>query len=379
MNLGKTILNVLINQPKVYVEGLGVFSRIYISSKYDERNKIYLPPISYIEFDGQSTEGFELTKYIQSLYHVDLDKAKELLSIEVDKVLNGILNQESVLLSGLGYLVKHGDRAVFKPLDLSGFNLEPISDITQNLEETVEDKFPLTEEEADLIEEIPAEESVRIEKENDGHEDKGQDEIIPLAEVDLVEEKEAEGQGEESETEIIASADEEQIVIEPEEKSTSNTIWYVLAALILFAVGGYFFYDYYTLNQEASVPEINKSIVEVTPDDSTQELFADSLSSDTVAAEGIQQDSIPEEVDPYENHKYQIVIGSHKTMEEAEKQAEEFHKAGHVSVRVIPSIMPNNRKKVIWDSYIKKSEVDSALRYVKKHFVKDAWPDQIVK
>lgn len=372
MNLGRNILNVLINQSKVYVKGLGGFNRIYISSKFDEENNIYLPPITYIEFDSQSKEGLDFVKYIQKVQQSDYSSAEEKVEAEVERIKSVLLKEESFLLEGLGYLMKYGEGIVFKPLDLTGFSFEPISDRNKPVGEmsgdsSIEDEETVIVDRESVIggEEEEISGAAIQESENETLQ------AAPVEQVPVDNEGVREGQHEaELEEEIVLTE-------EHESPSSSHTVWYLITAVISLGVIGYFIYNYYQENLTQQKENHTTQITEELPIEQNI-VLADTAGQDSLAQAIGQLDTL-EEIDPYADHKYQIVIGSHKTMIQAEEQAEKFHKAGHMSVRVIPSVMPHNRKKVIWDSYVEKHELDSALRYVQKNFVKDAWPDQINK
>jgi len=53
MNLGRNVFNLLKRQTKVYVKGLGSFRRNLTSSAFDEKNNVYLPPITFLDFDQE--------------------------------------------------------------------------------------------------------------------------------------------------------------------------------------------------------------------------------------------------------------------------------------------------------------------------------------
>ena len=75
-----------------------------------------------------------------------------------------------------------------------------------------------------------------------------------------------------------------------------------------------------------------------------------------------------------QEEKYAIVIGTHKTVELAKTDVENYHRRGYKNVRALAPNLDKNLKRVIWDSYPTKELRDSALRYVKKEIKSDAWP-----
>lgn len=359
MNLGKNVYNLLKRQPEVYVEGLGSFKRNHTPATYDEKRNVYLPPITYIDFDRTSNQGYDFIQYIQQLQLIDRKEAEEAVASQVVDLLRRVQEDGQAKLDDLGHLVSYGDSYVFKALDLSGFHYEPVEAIAGQ-PQPVKEEAP----EPEQPEVVPSgEEEIPVVV------DKPQEEIQAAAEIeqpvaaDIVE---------------PTVADEEEVPA-----SRSNTIWYVIIVLIALGI----MVALYLANQ--SQPEGSREQVPVATVDSNlskQDTTALSLVGDsTLVADSLLQNNIDsveikvagkEPLVP-EHHTWQIVIGSHKTLAQAYEQAESYNKAGFPRVRVIPSNLAKNRKKVIWDSYETKQEADSALKYVQRHHIRDAWPDKI--
>jgi len=128
MNLGKSINNLLKRYEQVRVDGIGLFSRKQNSANFDKENNIYLPPITYIEFDSHTEEGgYNLTHYIQQQLQLDQQAAIALIQSAVADVKEQLAQKGQAKLENLGFLIAYGDSFVFKPLDLSGFNFQPIA------------------------------------------------------------------------------------------------------------------------------------------------------------------------------------------------------------------------------------------------------------
>ncbi len=339
MNLGKSVYNLLKRQSEVYVIGLGTFKRNHTPSTFDEKRNVYLPPIDYIDFESNSETGYDFISYIQQLDEIERSHAKNQVEQTVGDLLEKVRDQGQVKLDDLGYLVSYGEGYVFKALDLSGFNYEPV--------EALDDFIAQEPETGNKVVEIPAQGAT------------ADLDVEAMDEQDSIEVS--------SENEVLY-----------DEKPKNNTIWYVVIAIVALGILAVLYFRNMgntgmTPGTDTSTKEVEQSksvavgdsIAVVAPTDSLQQKD----SSETHAREVL----IPA------NHTWQIVIGSHRTLAQAYEQAESYNKAGYPKVRVVPSNLAKNRKKVIWDSYETKAEIDSALSYVQKHIIKDAWPDKIVR
>lgn len=356
MNLGKNVYNLLKRQSEVYVRGLGSFRRNHTPATYDEKRHVYLPPISYIDFDRSSTVGYEFVQYIQQLHLLERQEAESQVAEAVDALLQKVSDEGQAKLDDLGYLVSYGNSYVFKALDLSGFNYEPV--------EAPGDLFGATSGMPDEDNLVPDEPS--------------SSDTMPEEERKVVQE-----QGDLPEEQPIAAEIIDPQTEEVPEKGKGNAVWYVVTAIVALGVMA----ALYLVNRDRTLPKTadTAALAKDTLHSRTDTL-ENTLPSDTSA----RQDSLAQQVvdsssvtvnDKKElipaHHTWQIVIGSHKTLAQAYEQAESYNKAGYPHVRVIPSNLAKNRKKVIWDSYETKEQVDSALIYVQKHIIKDAWPDKI--
>lgn len=401
MNLGRNVFNLLKRQTKVYVKGLGSFKRNLTSSAFDEKNNVYLPPIAYLDFDQASLEGYDFIQYIQQLNEIERTEADNQVSQAVTIIKQQITEEGQVKLDDLGYLVSYGEAYVFKPLDLSGFHLEAVAvnpACIKEEEPTIEppfvgDIFIEAREEAPVAEVPPEEEPVVI-AENPAFESLLIDnvETSPAADVEAAP---AEVTSIVAETpvaqpaDIPAAAEEEPFEEEEfETRKKSNTIWYILLILVGLGVMG----GLYVMNNNiqlfpANVPADTTALEVPLVDTATVVLEADSADMNHAAVDSVQVDSVKTEKPEVKEetfktnpkHEWQLVIGTHATLAQAYTQAESYNKAGYPHVRVVPSNLAKNKKKVIWDSYETKDQVDSAAIYVKKHIIKDAWQDKINK
>ncbi|MVZ67194.1 hypothetical protein GQF61_15140 [Sphingobacterium sp. DK4209] len=357
MDLGKYIHQLLKRRNEVYVKGLGTFKRIHTSSVYDEKKAMYLPPVTYLEFDAKSKDGFDFVDYVQQSQQLSRSDAEQQVEEHVIQLLENIKDHGVGVLHRLGQFIKHGNSLVFKAEDLSGFHLQPVEG-TQ--EEVPVQPIAAEVDSVETIDEEPIEEAA-------------------IAEVENVEEPEVEEPANLIEEPTLP---EEEPYLEQEVKSSNKATWYMIAAIVALGIIGTLFY----LNRTAHTqePQITDSVAQspvstvdtvLTEPQDTLANSVDSIAIDT-AKQVVNSDAKP--LIPA-NHHYQVVIGSHRTLAQAYEQAESFNKAGVTSVRVIPSKLAKNLKKVIWDSYETKEQADSALRYVQKRYVADAWSGPINK
>lgn len=358
MDLGKYIHQLLKRRNEVFVKGLGTFKRIHTSSVYDERRAMYLPPVTYLEFDAKSTDGVDFVDYVQQSLQLSRTDAEQKVEEQVIQLLEEIKDHGVGVLSHLGQFIKHGNSLVFKAEDLSGFHLQPVEGVQEEVLET-----PIA---AEILTEEP----------------------VQQEEQELIEEELTETRIQEEESPILeepTQAEEQEVLLEPEVKSSNKTLWYMVAAIVALAIIGSLFYINRTGQTTAEVPSTDTGTLANAPVsnvDTAVNQRIDTLSqvADTTLVDTAQR-TVPTTNKPLipANHHYQVVIGSHRTLAQAYEQAESFNKAGITSVRVIPSKLAKNLKKVIWDSYETKEQADSALRYVQKRYVSDAWSGPINK
>lgn len=370
MNLGKQIDSLLRRQAAVYVKGLGVFRRIHTSATFDSKSNVFLPPISYLEFEYLSTDGYDFISYLQQITPLERADAERELDSAVAAVVDDISKTGEATLDNLGTLVSFGDAYVFKPLDLSGFQYVP-----------VENDYPISEveEEAELEsnidEEEVLEEIVEIKVEEPQKVTAPAKESVFGLEARVVEQREA------VEPVVEGNLEEEQF---SNEKSNSYIYGLVAAVAFLLLGGAYYYFtiyqaeDYAAENYSFANPAIDSSVNQL----DTTNVLVDSL-ADTIA---IVQDTVeviaePIAVAPKEqkivDHKYIIVIGTNATLEQANTEAAAYNKKGHKSVRVLTPNMSKNKKRVIWDTYPTREKRDSALREVRKNIKPDAWGAEI--
>ncbi|WP_447769791.1 HU domain-containing protein [Sphingobacterium faecium] len=392
MNLGKNINNLLKRYSEVYVKGLGVFKRKHSAAQLDKQRDLFLPPISYVEFDSTAENGFNFIHYIQQQQNLNLDAATQVLQDAVADLKDQLIQNGQAKLEDLGHIVSYGSSLVFKPLDLSGFNFEPIKHVVVPEIETVIPDRELDE----IIPLIPVEEqeSVDDELEEEKEVDTVQvkEEIVP-EEAKLIQ---SDAVVEPVEIEPVVFTHEQTVEQEPvvfyEERATqSNTIWYYISAAIIIIVSVIVAFllnptlkDQLFGKKPTIAPVVVVPVDTVTKIDSTQlkqdsTAAIDTLKQDTIALPAATKETlVVKEAVPVAQPNYQLVIATPRTMALAEEEVSRLRKKGYTTVRAVDSKFKRNKKRVIWDTYITKEEADRDQATVVKTF-SGAWVEKISK
>jgi len=394
MNLGKNINNLLKRYAEVYVKGLGVFKRKHSAAQFDKQRDLFLPPISYVEFDSTAESGFNFIHYIQQQQNLNLDSATQVLQDAVADLKDQLIQNGQAKLEDLGHIVSYGSSLVFKPLDLSGFNFEPIRHVIAPEIETVipdrelEENIPfspteLEEPVEDIIEDKPADTEQVEEK------------IVP--ETVVVAPSPVETPVAPIIHEPVSETIDERVETDPaifyQERSTkSNTVWYYISAAIIIVVSVVVAFllnpslkDQLFGKKQATAPVVVPAPVDTLPKiDSTQlkqdsTAIVDSLKVDTAALQTtLKETVVVKESVPVAQPNYQLVIATPKTMELAEEEVQRLRKKGYQTVRAVDSKFKRNKKRVIWDTYMTKEEADRDQATVAKTF-SGAWVEKIAK
>ncbi|MCS3553069.1 MULTISPECIES: SPOR domain-containing protein [unclassified Sphingobacterium] len=394
MNLGKNINNLLKRYAEVYVMGLGVFKRKHSAAQFDKQRDLFLPPISYVEFDSTAESGFNFIHYIQQQQNLNLDAATQVLQDAVADLKDQLIQNGQAKLEDLGHIVSYGSSLVFKPLDLSGFNFEPIRHVIAPEIETVipdrelEENIPfspteLEEPVEDIIEDEPAD-TEQVEEE-----------IVP--ETVVVTPSPVEIPVAPIIHEPVSETIDERVETDPavfyQERSTkSNTVWYYISAAIIIVVSVIVAFllnpslkDQLFGKKQATAPVVVPAPVDTLPkidsiqlkQDSTA--IVDSLKVDTAALQTtLKETVVVKESVPVAQPNYQLVIATPKTMELAEEEVQRLRKKGYQTVRAVDSKFKRNKKRVIWDTYMTKEEADRDQATVAKTF-SGAWVEKIAK
>jgi len=377
MNLGKQIDSLLKRQTSVYVKGLGVFRRVHTSATFDSKRKVFLPPISFIEFDHFSTEGYDFIAHLQQVEQIEYNQAEEKLNAAVQGIVYAVNNVGEVTLDDLGSLMPYGDSYIFKPLDLSGFLYAAVEDEYYELGNTSKEEHVNEVEEAivDNVATQPIESSSSI---NAAEEQKIENkpiipEVVPVVSNEAI--------NNEDEKESIALEEVDIPVAKPERNN--GYIYGLIAVFAILALGGIYYYaTFYQDNTKiavpvvAEIPLVDSSLLKI---DTAEQLPLDTvmIAQDTAL---VHEELVVENKPAKEeivNHKYIIIIGTHPTLESAEAEAAAYNKKGFKTVRVLEPNLSKNEKRVIWDAYPTSEKRDSALVVVRKNYKADAWPSVI--
>lgn len=394
MNLGKNINNLLKRYAEVYVKGLGVFKRKHSAAQFDKQRDLFLPPISYVEFDSTAESGFNFIHYIQQQQNLNLDAATQVLQDAVADLKDQLIQNGQAKLEDLGHIVSYGSSLVFKPLDLSGFNFEPIRHVIAPEIETVipdrelEENIPFSPTEL----EEPVEDSIEDEPADT---EQVEEEIVP--ETVVVATLPVETPVAPIIHEPVSETIDERVETDPaifyQERSTkSNTVWYYISAAIIIVVSVIVAFllnpslkDQLFGKKQAIAPVVVPAPVDTLPKvDSTQlkqdsTASVDSLKVDTAALQTtLKETVVVKESVPVAQPNYQLVIATPPTMKLAEEEVQRLRKKGYQTVRAVDSKFKRNKKRVIWDTYMTKEEADRDQATVAKTF-SGAWVEKIAK
>ncbi|MDQ1149003.1 HU domain-containing protein [Sphingobacterium zeae] len=476
MNLGKNINSLLKRYAEVYVPGIGVFKRIHSPAQFDKQHNVFLPPISYVELDYSAQHGFNIVHYIQQQENLGLSQSQQILSDAVDSLRADLGQFGQAKLDDLGLLISYGSSLVFKPLDLSGFDFQPVTNLfapeietvvsplegedepaepaleeepiveVAPQEDTVEESIPdrpdedeavvveeVSEEDAEATDEPEAEKSTVVDEpaqetgltsnrtddvETEGSsvtEDKDQQSelvnapmvadnspsITPNAETDSNKEIGAIATANASSTYAPNSYEEE--------PRNSNAVWYWMTGVIVLAmVAVAVVYTNPSLKDSlfgSTKPVVKTADTLIQPkpiipaDTVSNTLQADSLNKVDSLATTALKDSVkntatvpsssgaakPTALDanpvikesiPVAQPRYQVVIGSAKTMVSAEQEAQRLRAMGYKTARAVEGKNKKDRKKIILNTYMTNQEAQLAKRSVVNK-IKDAWVETL--
>lgn len=292
-----------------------------------------------MEFDSTAENGFNFIHYIQQQQNLNLDAATQVLQDAVADLKDQLIQNGQAKLEDLGHIVSYGSSLVFKPLDLSGFNFEPIKHVVPEIETVIPDR-----ELEEIIPLIPVEEQESVD-----------DELEEEKEVDTVEVKEEivpeeakliqpDAVVEPVEIEPVVFTHEQTVEQEPvvlyEERATqSNTIWYYISAAIIIVVSVIVAFllnptlkDQLFGKKPTIAPVVVVPVDTVTKIDSTQlkqdsTAAIDTLKQDTIALPAATKETlVVKEAVPVAQPNYQLVIATPRTMALAEEEVSRLRK-----------------------------------------------------
>lgn len=405
MEIGKYIAQALKIHPAVYVDQLGVFRKVHRPSTYDKSRQVYLPPLDYVEFDSLEKEGFPLSTFVQQSESIPKNEAILSVRNAVEGLRARAEEDGEVYLETLGVLIQYGNALIFKPQDLTGLALEPIPYIPEEPSEgdadepqqhdVSKDDTHVPEKDSNLPITIEEDTPLGTEKSAATHEDELGKDLLEIEPEGIFNEEEEVVETtipkEQSTAAALGSAtvsapSQQREWQEASPKTTQkNGIWYFVSALVLLGIiGGLWYYNNRSIQGEQGGKEAEEAFVSETPavdsskmrDHVEDIVLVDSVDTvkQTVATEVTEETAVLPS-----HHTWYIVIGAHRSYAQAEDEVARYRRLGHPHVRMLPKYPSDTFIRVIWDSYATKAEVDSALRYVQKNFVADAWQKEIGK
>lgn len=386
MNLGRQIHTLLKIHTAVFVQGLGTFKRIHTSASFDVKRKIVLPPLTFIEFEKDVEDGYDFILYLQKFNQIERAEAESQVHDQVQLLISEINRTGEVVLEELGHLIQYGNFYIFKPLNLNGFEYVPLDDpyLKVTEQEVHVDVFEnIAANATEVVEEILTEKPVEKEVVTKMESDTIVEEVSPAVGISESEEITKLGR---SDKELAKESKSEEVIFVEKEKSKGGNgfIYALVAALAIIVLGGLYYYNTITKNvivkednlaavdsletdfQDSVLSELDSALLALT--DSVQVVIPDSTEAKTVEKPIVQE---------RKEHKFAIVIGTHKNLAQAYDEAKAFNKDGHKSVRVLTPNLTKNLKRVVWDTYPTREQRDSALRHVRKHVKADAWGTEL--
>lgn len=371
MELGQKIQQILQHYPSVYVNGLGMFKRIHQASTYDEQRNVFLPPVDYIEFDAMAIEGKSLIDYVCEENDISQSEAKDTVKQSVDALKHLLDEYGRADITQLGELIRHGEGFVFKALDLSAFRLDPVENTGENPFVTVRPSSMESDVESNSAVETDAQEGI---EEIDPVGIFNAEEIVEDAPVHVIADEDIPTVNDNAVEDVIEAEEEY------EKKSNGNMVWYGILGIVGLSIAGALWY----MNRQAEEQKL-RALNNATPQEEpiSQPIVTDTMGFGTLLDTGLTQtldnpQGLREVIIP-SNHTWYIVIASRLPLEDAEEIKTQYHSKGHASVRVLPNRSNSQVANVIWDSYVTKEEADSALRYVRRNHVSDAWHTTVKK
>lgn len=137
------IRQVLREQRKVYVPGIGTFQLMHSHSQFSDDKSTLSPPRLSLSFQEGESEDKSLTKYIIDTERFSNKKIEKAIEAYTQSSFDSLVNDNKLDFPGLGSLTKTDDSLNFLPTvetltkEYSGFkkvNLNPISRIKQEAE-----------------------------------------------------------------------------------------------------------------------------------------------------------------------------------------------------------------------------------------------------
>ena len=138
------IRQVLREQRKVYIPGIGTFQLDHMYSIFNDDKTVLSPPVLKVSFNETESDDDSLLKYILDTGLTTEAKARKKIEQYTEAAFNKLLNVDSFVIEGVGKLVKkeEQDKVGFEPhiseltrefSDLPSLSLTPISRIQEQV------------------------------------------------------------------------------------------------------------------------------------------------------------------------------------------------------------------------------------------------------
>jgi nucleoid DNA-binding protein len=125
VELAHYLRNILYNHDVVAIPGLGSFVTKYKPAEIDKSTKTISPPIKYLTFDPTLyVSDHLLAQHISVVKNINLLKAEAEVSRIINQLKYKLDTGETVLLEGIGYLSKAGNKIRFDRDPDSNFNTD---------------------------------------------------------------------------------------------------------------------------------------------------------------------------------------------------------------------------------------------------------------
>lgn len=131
--LSKMVKELILDDDKVVLPGLGSFVAEVVPSTFSDKGYTINPPYRRLFFRAGSDEGGALASFYASMNNVELEVAEKIISDFVAELKTILYTRKTVIFPGLGRLRATKENNVFfvadEDLDIypEGFGLEPIS------------------------------------------------------------------------------------------------------------------------------------------------------------------------------------------------------------------------------------------------------------
>ena len=115
LNIVNCIIDALQNKGKCGIEGLGSFVLSYENAHFEKAKTVLVPPTKTIQFTEKVDTSYLLQDALRDQFPLNEAKATKAVTLFANKVINGLLNFDKVMLTNLGSLERLEDRIVFTP------------------------------------------------------------------------------------------------------------------------------------------------------------------------------------------------------------------------------------------------------------------------